>query len=145
MTVTQALAADLAQRPYTVSFHVVSEDGHPVSDKTTFTVAVVPTATTTPSETSTHVFDATDVPDHRDPATAAPATPPPADERRRRGTGRALRIGLAVGVAALALAGGHRAGRRSRRRPRVIRRMIRGVSRFHPARFVLLRSLLARH
>lgn len=106
VTVTQALAADLPNGRYTVSFRVVSEDGHPVSDRTTFTMAV-PTATPLP-ETSTASSTTPSTPTTNESTTSAPTTPAPSalpvddDE----GSGRALRIGLAVGVAALALAGG---------------------------------------
>jgi methionine-rich copper-binding protein CopC len=48
-TVTQELA-DIGSGRYTVAFRVVSEDGHPVSDKATFSVQLpAPAATTAPS------------------------------------------------------------------------------------------------
>lgn len=94
-TVTQALADELPDGRYTVSFHVVSEDGHPVSDRTTFSVASVATATPLQSTPATSTGSA--------PTTTAPAALPAGDDE---GDGRAVRIGLAVGVAALALAGG---------------------------------------
>jgi methionine-rich copper-binding protein CopC len=48
-TVTQQLA-DIGSGRYTVAFRVVSEDGHPVSDKATFSVQLpAPAATTAPS------------------------------------------------------------------------------------------------
>lgn len=100
VTVTQALTEALPNGRYTVSFHVVSEDGHPVSDRTTFSVAAVPTATPLPTTPATSSTSTTSAP-------AASTTSPsalPADEDE--GSGRALRMGLAVGVAALALAGG---------------------------------------
>ena len=46
-TVTQALTGDLPGGDYTVAFRVLSEDGHPVSDTTTFTVADASTTTAT--------------------------------------------------------------------------------------------------
>ena len=100
-TVTQALADDLPDGRYTVSFHVVSEDGHPVSDRTTFTLAAAPTATPLPQT-------ATSSSTSGEPTTSAPNTTTPAvlPADDGEGNGRALRIGLAVGVAALALAGG---------------------------------------
>jgi methionine-rich copper-binding protein CopC len=103
VTVTQALAPDLANGRYTVTYRVVSEDGHPVSDKTTFTVAAAATPTTSASETS--VPSATPLPATPGPTTAGPTSPVP-DDADAAGSGRGLRIGLAVGVAALALAGG---------------------------------------
>lgn len=104
VTVTQALASDLPNGTFTVSFHVVSEDGHPVSEKTNFTVAAI-ASPTTPSGTTTS--SATPSPTTTAPAgaTAGPASPLPVDADEA-GSGRILRIGLAVGVAALALAGG---------------------------------------
>lgn len=47
-TVAQPLAAGLVSGGYTVAFRVVSEDGHPVSSKGSFTLAL-PAATTTTS------------------------------------------------------------------------------------------------
>lgn len=101
VTVTQALAPDLPNGRYTVAFRVVSEDGHPVSDKATFTVA----AASTPPSTATSAPSATPLPATVDSATASP-TPTVADDAADANSGRGLRIGLAVGVAALALAGG---------------------------------------
>jgi methionine-rich copper-binding protein CopC len=103
VSVSQALTTELANGTYTVSFRVVSEDGHPVSDKTAFTLAAsTPTTsaseTSTPSATSSPTTTATTT-------TAGPATPAAGDDDEP-GVGRPLRIGLAVGVAALALAGG---------------------------------------
>jgi methionine-rich copper-binding protein CopC len=103
VTVAQALAPDLANGRYTVTYRVVSEDGHPVSDKTTFTLAAVATPTTSASEPS--VPSATPLPSTPEPTTAGPTSPVP-DDADAAGSGRGLRIGLAVGVAALALAGG---------------------------------------
>ncbi|WP_344140016.1 copper resistance CopC family protein [Pedococcus bigeumensis] len=98
-TVTQALADGLPNGRYTVSFHVVSEDGHPVSDRTTFSLAAAATATPLPSTPATATTSTTD------PASSsAPTSALPADEGE--GNGRAVRIGLAAGVAALALAAG---------------------------------------
>lgn len=48
--VTQPLAASLAAGRYTVAYRVVSSDGHPVSDTTSFSIAAgTPSSTTTPS------------------------------------------------------------------------------------------------
>lgn len=117
-TVTQALTTDLANGAYTVSFKVVSKDGHAVSDRTTFTVAAAATPTTatatsqggTPSATLPATSGAATA-----SATVGPASPVPGDADEAGG-GRALRIGLAVGVAALALAGGTALVASSRRR-----------------------------
>ncbi len=78
--VTQALASPLAPGKYTVAYRVVSSDGHPVSDATTFTVvpstpsstantAPLPSATTNISPSSvatmgqpTNIFDSSHIP-----------------------------------------------------------------------------------
>ena len=101
-TVTQALAPDLANGRYSVTYRVVSEDGHPVSDRTTFTVAA---ATSTPSASETSVPSATPLPGTPSTSSSSAASTVP-DDADAAGSGRGLRIGLAVGVAALALAGG---------------------------------------
>ena len=103
VTVTQALAPDLANGSYTVAYRVVSEDGHPVSDRTTFTVAAPSTPPTSSSETSAP--SATPLPATPRPTNAGPGSTVP-DDAEGASSGRGLRIGLAVGVAALALAGG---------------------------------------
>ena len=101
VTVTQALAPDLPNGRYTVAYRVVSEDAHPVADRTTFTVA----AAATPPSSQTSAPSATPLPATTGSATASPA-PTLADDASDASDGRGLRIGLAVGVAALALAGG---------------------------------------
>jgi copper resistance protein C len=100
--VTQRLTAGLASGTYTVAFRVVSDDGHPVSDRTTFTLALPgagsgapasgPAPTMTPLTSPTGAAD----PSGTDPA----ASGPPADDNT------SLRLGLAVGLGALALAAG---------------------------------------
>jgi methionine-rich copper-binding protein CopC len=112
VNVTQALAPDLANGRYTVTYRVVSEDGHPVSDKTTFTVAAA-APTTSASETS--VPSATPLPATPSPSSTTAASTVP-DDAAAAGSGRGLRIGLAVGVAAFALAGGTALVAASRRR-----------------------------
>jgi methionine-rich copper-binding protein CopC len=114
VTVTQALADDLPDGRYTVSFHVVSEDGHPVSDRTTFSVAIDPTATPLPQTSATSTTSTPSEPGTSAPTTTTPSALPADDGE---GSGRALRIGLAVGVAALAIAAGTALVAASRRRP----------------------------
>ncbi|MGA8979985.1 MAG: copper resistance CopC family protein [Pedococcus sp.] len=104
-TVTQALSSGLPGGDYTVAFRVVSEDGHPVSDTTTFVVAAAPTTTsaTPSSEATTTGGTAT--------GTTAPAASISTGSRSSAtasgdGSGPATRLGLAVGVGALALAAG---------------------------------------
>ena len=98
--VTQSLAPDLPNGSYTVAFRVVSEDGHPVSDRTTFRVAAASTPTT--SEPSPSV--ATDEPSVAD--SPSPSATDSASAGEEAGDGRPVRLGLAVGVAALAVAAG---------------------------------------
>jgi copper resistance protein C len=104
-TVTQPLATELGNGAYTVVFRVVSEDGHPVSDRTRFVVraAATPSTTSSPSPSASTSTTGpspatTGVPTPGE--TAAAATSSGADG------GTPLRVGLAVGVAALALAAG---------------------------------------
>jgi methionine-rich copper-binding protein CopC len=105
--VTQALAAGLGAGRYTVAFRVVSDDGHPVSDRTTFTVLPSATATGSPSDPATATPDAS-------PSGAAAAGPQAADPSS--GNSQQMRLGLAVGVGALALAAGTALVALSRRR-----------------------------
>jgi methionine-rich copper-binding protein CopC len=100
--VTQELAPNLPSGRYTVAFRVVSEDGHPVSDRTTFRVLAPSPASTTSEPAPTSSPSDTSAP------TAAPTTdaagPSAGDEDPS--DQRALRLGLAVGVAGLAVAAG---------------------------------------
>jgi methionine-rich copper-binding protein CopC len=104
VTLTQALTGDLPNGRYTVAFRVVSDDGHPVSDQTTFTVAAANSHTTPSSSAPT----ATPLPASPSTSTSGPASPDTAAAAAadESGSGRGWRIGLAVGVAALALAAG---------------------------------------
>ena len=63
--VTQPLAASLAAGRYTVAYRVVSSDGHPVSDTTSFSIAAGTGSSTTPSTLPTSA-----------PTTAATSVPP---------------------------------------------------------------------
>lgn len=107
--VTQALAEGLSDGKYAVSFRVVSEDGHPVSDTTTFTVTG---ATDTPSSQPT--ASPTTTPSTTPGSTSAPASPSSTTSGESLATptssgddgGQTLRLGLAVGVGALAVAAG---------------------------------------
>jgi methionine-rich copper-binding protein CopC len=104
--VTQPLQTGLANGRYTVSFRVVSQDGHPVSSRTTFTLVggASPTSTsaspTTPSESTAPTSS---------PSTSTPVpTAAPSDDAAEDAgdDGRTIRIALAVAVAALAVAAG---------------------------------------
>jgi methionine-rich copper-binding protein CopC len=96
--VTQTLAPGLGAGQYVVAFRVVSDDGHPISERTTFTVlsstpsspadAAAPTATPLAEQSS---------PSGADAALPADATTDNSTEKR---------VALAVGVGALALAVG---------------------------------------
>ncbi len=98
--VSQQLSRGLTSGRYTIAFRVVSEDGHPVADRTTFTLALpaggaapgtsAPVPTMTPLTTAT----APAGPGTDDAAASAPSNSTP------------MRLGLAVGVGALALAAG---------------------------------------
>ncbi|MFT3873015.1 MAG: copper resistance protein CopC [Nocardioides sp.] len=70
-TVSQDLVASTGEEPsgtYTVAYRVVSDDGHPVSDELTFTLADNGTASTSPS---TEPTTAAASPDNSSSATAA--------------------------------------------------------------------------
>jgi methionine-rich copper-binding protein CopC len=105
-TVTQPLE-DLPDGRFTVTFRVVSEDGHPVSGRSTFTVVAAAT-TTSPATTSATLPAATS-----SAATSAPSATAAAESED--GDGRPLRLGLAIGVAGLAIAAGLALVARSRR------------------------------
>jgi copper resistance protein C len=51
-TVTQAVSEDLSAGGYMVAFRVVSKDGHPISDKKEFTLALPATTSSTAAPTS---------------------------------------------------------------------------------------------
>jgi copper resistance protein C len=102
--VTQDLTPGLAAGPYAVAYRVVSDDGHPVSERTTFTV-LAPAGADAPASGPTETPLASS-----SPATAAGA---PADgsggsggSGDSAGDNTAIRLAVAVGVAALALAAG---------------------------------------
>ncbi|WP_195908209.1 copper resistance CopC family protein [Nostocoides sp. HKS02] len=111
--VTQPLAPGLASGRYAVSYRIVSDDGHPVSDTYSFSVAL-------PGDGSASA-DATAAP------TKAPTQPagggsadPHAAGHGATGTASnpELRVGLAVAVGTLALAAGTALVAASRRRQR---------------------------
>ena len=110
--VTQPLRPGLADGRYTVAFRVVSADGHPVSDTTTFQLAAAPSPSSTTSGATPSAASSSPAPSATATATAvqADAAPASADD------GRTKRLGLAVGVAALALAAGTAVVAATRRR-----------------------------
>lgn len=100
-TVTQPLAGGLSSGTYTVAFRVVSDDGHPVSGQSRFTLSLTGaagSATPTSVPTMTPLSSGAGAGGADESATAA----------RQSGSqkGQAQRVGLAVGVAALAVAMG---------------------------------------
>jgi methionine-rich copper-binding protein CopC len=103
--VTQALAPDLGSSGYVVTYRVISDDGHPVSDTTTFTLAL-PSASSGPN---------TAAPTPHDGATT-PAAAPATASGSAAGSSPMVRLGLAVGVGTLALAAGTALVAASRRR-----------------------------
>jgi copper resistance protein C len=116
-TVTQGLAADLPDGKYTVAFRVVSEDGHPVSDTTTFTVAAAPTTSlTSPTSEPTTTSGAATTTSSPAPATSTES--PTTATASGDDDGQVMRLGLAVGVGALAVAAGTALVAGARRRGR---------------------------
>lgn len=108
-TVTQDVTGVGSGR-YTVAFRVVSEDGHPVSDRATFSVSLPAATTTTPASSST----SSSPPPATTPA-AAPSTltGPGGDADQATGTGSPVLLwGLGAAVAALAGVGALALGRR---------------------------------
>ncbi|KQU66530.1 copper resistance CopC family protein [Phycicoccus sp. Root101] len=104
-TVTQALTDGLPAGKYTVAFRVVSEDGHPVSDTTRFTVKGASATSSTSTSPEPTMTPGGDTPTSTTSSTStdeSPTTATPSAE----GDGRTVRIGLAVGVGALAVAAG---------------------------------------
>lgn len=99
--VTQSLAGGIPDGTYAVSFRVVSEDGHPVSDRLSFTVATGTSATSTGTATTSGGPVSS-------PATTAVSPTGAAKSASDQGadSGRTTRVGLAVAVAALAVAAG---------------------------------------
>jgi methionine-rich copper-binding protein CopC len=111
--VTQTLATGIPNGSYAVSFRVVSKDGHPVSDKLGFTVAAATATTATPSSTGSTTSGTPSTAPTTTPAVAAE----PSDDQATD-SGRTSRVGLAVAVAALALAAGTAVIALTRRRGR---------------------------
>jgi copper resistance protein C len=109
-TVTQALKGDLPSGKYSVAYRVVSDDGHPVSGKTTFTLAVpasdaptsdAPTSSTSPSSSSA----ATPTSSSTSPPTAAPGSAADATGSSSDG-GVPVWVWVVVGIVVLAGVGG---------------------------------------
>ncbi len=106
--VTQKLA-DIGSGRYTVSFRVVSEDGHPVSDKATFSVRLpAPATTAAPSTAAPTTTQSAS-------ASATSSAPAGADEAGGDATASgspALLWGLGAAAVALVGAGAIALGRR---------------------------------
>ncbi|WP_406831511.1 copper resistance CopC family protein [Pedococcus sp. KACC 23699] len=112
-TVTEELDADLPNGVYKVAFRVVSEDGHPVSDTSSFTIKAAqssPTSepTMTPGNSATPPSAS---------STASTESPTAATASNDNG-GQSMRLGLAFGVGALAVAAGTALVAAARRRGR---------------------------
>jgi methionine-rich copper-binding protein CopC len=100
--VTQRLA-QVGSGRYTVAFRVVSEDGHPVSQKATFTVQL-PAATTSAPATTTPTSTTSAPPSSRAPTSTSSAAALPA-ENGDSGASTALAWGLGAAALAAAAAG----------------------------------------
>jgi len=108
-TVTQELAGVGSGR-YTVAFRVVSEDGHPVSQKATFTVTL-PAATTSAPAPTTQAAPSSSSAMTSTPASTSTAAAPPATGDDG-GTPTALAWGLGAAALATVAAGAVAWGRR---------------------------------
>ncbi|MGO4342933.1 copper resistance CopC family protein [Pedococcus sp. 2YAF34] len=104
------LDAGLPDGTYKVAFRVVSEDGHPVSDTSTFRLAAAAPTSSAPSTSSGTDSPAptmTPLPQSSS-SSASVSSSEKASAATASGTGNGtgLRLGLAVGVGALAVAAG---------------------------------------
>lgn len=113
--VTQALRTDLAAGPHTVTYRVVSADGHPISGSVTFTTTAAPAATAPPSDTASATASApVDSTASAGPAaTPTPAATAPASTEADDGSTPWLVVALGVVLAVLALAAARRTFGRS--------------------------------
>jgi methionine-rich copper-binding protein CopC len=115
-TVTQPLTAPLAAGEHTVTYRVVSDDGHPISGTLTFTTtgsAVAPSPT--PSATEPSATE-TGPPASVTPTPSESLTPEPAPASDESGTSPWVGIGIAIAVAALVATAGAAWHRRTRDR-----------------------------
>jgi methionine-rich copper-binding protein CopC len=108
--VTQALKPGLTSGSYTVAFRVVSDDGHPVSDKSTFTLTLA--AAATPSSTSSSSSSAAPRPTSH--AQAAPRNNAAVGGSGSQG-GLPAWAWIAIAAAILVVGGGTAAGLARRR------------------------------
>jgi len=115
--VTQALKGDLQSGKYTVAYRVVSDDGHPVSDKTTFTLALPAADTPTSTASASTPPAVTPTGSTTSPATV-PSSGSAADATRSASDGGVpVWVWVVVGILVLAGVGGTAAalGRRGQR------------------------------
>lgn len=114
MTVTQPLTSPLRVGKHTVTYRVVSNDGHPISGTLTFTTtggaaSASPSAMPIPSPTAEATPTVSETTTPASPTTtASPAASTDADAASADADGSApwLGIGIGVAVAALAAVGG---------------------------------------
>jgi methionine-rich copper-binding protein CopC len=111
-TVTQPLA-DLGSGRYTVAFRVVSEDGHPVSQRASFTVALPSPTGSAPATTET--AQPTSATPGSTTSSPAPATAQGAGGDDEESRSNAVLWGLGAGALALVGAGAAAWARRGRR------------------------------
>lgn len=97
-TVTATLPGELPDGAYTVTWRVVSNDGHPVQGSFGFTVQAAGSATTTAGDPGTGTASAEPT---ASGAASSTASPVPATQQGSAGTGP---LGLIVGIAGVGLA-----------------------------------------
>ena len=103
--VTQSLAADLPAGKHTVTYRVVSTDGHPVSGTVTFTSTAAP-ASASPSPTASPTASATPTPSPTASVVASPeptVTAEPASQESDGGATPWLVVGAVILLAVLGL------------------------------------------
>ncbi|GAA4732247.1 hypothetical protein GCM10025782_34250 [Pedococcus ginsenosidimutans] len=113
--VTLDLDSDLPSGAYKVAFRVVSEDGHPVSDTSSFRLAAAAPSTSSSAPSPSTAGSPTMTPLPETPS-SSPGETPSATASSGSGDGTGLRLGLAVGVGTLAVAAGGALLAASRRR-----------------------------
>jgi methionine-rich copper-binding protein CopC len=101
---TQPLVAGLSAGGYSVTYRVVSKDGHPVSGSTTFTARAAAATTSTPPRTpATTTSESTTAPTtpRGTPTTSATSSPDLAEDGPNllvRGVGTLLVLAVAAGI-----------------------------------------------
>lgn len=120
-TVTQGLVTALAAGKHTVTYRVVSSDGHPISGTVTFTTTVAEAAPSPPPSTPGASPSQAGPTASATPSPSESLTTTPEPEVDEPGTSPWVGIGIAVGIAALAAVAGGAWHRRRATHPAGVR------------------------